>query len=50
MMKRFIKEVREDTHKVSVTENNGWEKYEYKDSELICNEEETNFDEIIWGL
>lgn len=30
MMKRFSKEVREDTHKVFVTENNGKEEVEYK--------------------
>lgn len=30
MMKRFSKEVREDTHKVSVTENHGREEIEHK--------------------
>lgn len=30
MMKRFSKEVREDTHKVFVMENNGKEEIEYK--------------------
>lgn len=42
-MKRFSKEVREDTHKVLVTKKPGRGKNECKISELVCNEEEINF-------